>query len=64
VVQGDGQQFTRVVSDWAVYALLVVGGPLLLVTQWLVTDSLHRRKQLEDCSARAIIDRVQQERSR
>jgi hypothetical protein len=59
------------VNGWAVYALVVIVGPMLLVVRWLVADS-WRTRQRARCAARhanqawsvaAITARVERERA-
>jgi hypothetical protein len=59
------------VTGWAVYALVVIVGPMLLVIRWLVADSWRTRRQAR-CAARhateawsvaAIVARVERERA-
>jgi hypothetical protein len=60
-----------VVSGWAVYALMAIVGPMLLVVRWLVADSLQARKRArclarqvnEAWSVAAILARVARERA-
>lgn len=57
-------------TGWAVYALMVIGGPTLLGLGWLVTDWKRERRRARlranphyDWSVAAIVARVQQERA-
>jgi hypothetical protein len=58
------------VNGWAVCALVVIGGPLLLLVRWVVSDWRRERRrrrfiaeQQPDWSVPAIMARVEQERA-
>jgi hypothetical protein len=58
------------VNGWAVWALVVIGGPLLLLVRWVVSDWRRERRrqrfiteQQPDWSVSAIVARVDQERA-
>ncbi|MCU1685407.1 MAG: hypothetical protein JWQ81_6146 [Amycolatopsis sp.] len=57
-------------NGWAVCAVVVIGGPLLLLVHWAVSDWLRQRRQRRlivhqqpDWSVSAIVARVEQERA-
>lgn len=58
-------------NGWAIYALVVIAGPMLLIAWWLVADSLRARRQARfiaarqrpDWSVAAIQARVERERA-
>jgi hypothetical protein len=58
------------VNGWAVCALIVIGGPLLLLIRWVVSDWRQERRrqrfiaeQQPKWSVSAIVARVEQERA-